>query len=158
MKKNGFTIIELLIALAITAMILTTMALAFNASAVNYSANENIFKAVSGARQALFRMTTQIRSGLVDPNDASSQDRCRLLCADGSEFTYRYDSGDSTLYLFDHGTGTDYVLCQNVAAMTFKKTIDASTGDVKSVQISITVNSGDFQQTLTAAAAVRKVL
>jgi len=110
------------------------------------------------ARQALFRMTTQIRTGLVDPNDVSSEDRCKLLCADGSEITYRYDSADNKLYFHVHDTGTDYVLCDNVAAMTFKKDNNTPTGDVKSVQISITVVSGDIVQTVSSAAVIRRNL
>ncbi len=95
---------------------------------------------------------------MVDPTDVSSEDRCKLLCADGSEITYRYDSADNKLYLHDHDTGTDYVLCDNVTAMTFKKDNNTPTGDVKSVQISITVVSGDVQRTVSAAAVVRKIL
>jgi Tfp pilus assembly protein PilW len=156
--RSAFTIAELLLALAITGLLLAAVAVAFNASIINYGENEDIFKTINKARQALFRMTTQIRTGMVDPNDDSSEDRCKLLCADGSEITYRYESSNSTLYLHDHGTATDYVLCDNIAAMTFKKDNNTPTGDVKSVQISITVTSGDVQRTLSAAAVVRKVL
>ena len=156
--QNGFTIAELLLALAITGLLLAAVAVAFNASIINYGQNEDVFKTINNARQALFRITTQIRTGLVDPNDVSSEDRCKLLCADGSEITYRYDSADNKLYLHDHDTGTDYVLCDNVAAMTFKKDNNTPTRDVKSVQISITVVSGDVQRTVSAAAVVRKIL
>jgi len=153
----AFTIAELLIALAITGILLAAVAVAFNAAAINCRENENIFKTINNARQALFRITTQIRTGLVDPNDISNTDRCTLLCADGSQVTYRYDSTNNTLYLRDDSTGTDYVLCKNVTAMTFKKD-NTATGDVKSVQISMTVQSGNRQRTVSAAAVVRKNL
>ena len=42
--------------------------------------------------------------------------------------------------------------------MTFKKDYGTPTGDVKAVQISMTVVSGDVRQTVSAAAVVRKVL
>lgn len=155
---DGFTIVELLLALAITGILLAAVAVAFNASIINYRENEDIFKTINSARQALCRITTQIRTGLVDPNDVSSEDRCKLLCADGSEITYRYDSADNRLYLHDDDTGTDYVLCENVTAMTFKKDNDTPTGDVKSVQISMTVVSGDIEQTVSSAAVIRKIL
>jgi len=154
----GFTIAELLIALAVTGILLAAVAVAFNASSINYRENEDIFKTINKARQALSRITTQIRTGLVDPNDVVSEDRCKLLCADGSEITYRYDSADNKLYLHDHDTGTDYVLCDNVKAMSFIKTPTADGSDVKSVQISITVASGDIERTVSAAAVVRKIL
>ena len=156
--KHAFSIAELLLALAIAGVLLAAVAAAFNASAINYRENENIFKTINKARQALFRITTQIRTGLVDPNDVVSEDRCRLLCADGSEITYRYDSADNKLYLHDHDTGTDYVLCDNVTAMTFIKTLTDDGLDVKSVQVSITVASGDMQKKLSAAAVVRRNL
>jgi type II secretory pathway pseudopilin PulG len=154
----GFTVVELLLALAITSLLLVAVAVVFNASVINYRENEDIFKTINSARQALCRITTQIRTGLVDPNDVSSEDRCKLLCADGSEITYRYESADNRLYLHDDDTGTDYVLCDNVTAMTFKKDNDTPTGDVKSVQISMTVVSGDIERTVSAAAVIRKIL
>ena len=154
----AFTMAELLIALAITGLLLAAVAVAFNASIINYRENEDIFKTINSARQALVRITSQIRTGLVDPCDISSEDRCKLLCADGSEITYRYDNGDNKLYLHDHSTATDYVLCKNVTAMTFKKDNGTPTGDVKNVQISMTVTSGDIERTVSAAAVVRKIL
>ena len=75
----GFTIAELLIALAITGILLAAVAVAFNASFTNYRENEDIFKSINKARQVLFRITTQIRTGLVDPAVAG-EDRCKLLC------------------------------------------------------------------------------
>ena len=154
----GFTVIELLFVLVITALLLGVVAVAFNASIINYRENEDIFKTINNARQALSRITSQIRTGLVDPNDVLSEDRCKLLCAGGSEITYQYDSADDKLYLHDHDTGTDYVLCDNVTAMTFKKDNDTPTGDVKSVQISMTVVSDNVERTVSAAAVVRKIL
>jgi len=156
---SAFTLVELLVALAITAILLTAVAVAFNASIINYRENEDMFKAINTARQALFRITTQIRTGLVDPNDIASTDRCTVLCADGSKVTYRYDdSPDNTLSLHDDGTGSDYVLCENVAAMTFTKTPTDDGLDCKSVQISIAVGSGSAQRKLAAAAVVRRNL
>jgi len=152
--NRGFTIVELLIALAITGILLAAVAVAFNASIINYTENQNIFKAINSARQALSRITTEVRTArMVDPNNDPTC--CRVWCADGSIVTYRYESGEGKqkLYLNDH------VLCDNVAAMTFKKDEGTPpTGDVKSVQISMTVAIGDVRQTVTAAAVVRRNL
>ena len=95
---NGFTVIELLIALAITAMLLGAVAVAFNASIINYQENEDIFKTVNSARQALFRITTQLRTAeAVDPNSPANE--CALITSGGDNITYRYDGSDSRLYL-----------------------------------------------------------
>jgi len=154
--NRGFTMVEILIALAITGILLTAVAMAFNASIINFNENQNIFKAINQARQALTRITTQVRTGMVDPNNISDQTRCRVLCADGSTVTYRYASSEQKLYL--NTSGVDHLLCDNVTAMTFKKDNGTPTGDVKSVQISMTVVSGDVRQAVSAAAVVRKVL
>ena len=154
----GFTIAELLIALTITGLLLVAVAVAFNASITSYRENEDIFKTINTARQALLRITSQLRTGLVDPNDVLNEDRCTLLCADGSTITYWYDGGNNSLYLYDYSRGEDYLLCDNVTNMTFKKDNDTPTGDVKSVQISMTVQSGDVERTISAAAVVRKIL
>jgi len=157
--SEAFTIAELLIALAIMALLLAAVATAFNASAINFKENEGIFKAVTAARNALILITSQIRTGLVDPTDYLSQTTCTLQCADGSNVTYRYNSGEKKLYLHNNGNNTDYLLCDNVTGMTFQKQKDNNTSfDIKSVQITITVESNNTQQTLSAAAVVRRVL
>ncbi len=157
----GFTIVELLLALAITGILLVAVAVAFNASIMNYRENEDIFKTINSARQALFRITTQLRTAdAVDPN--SPDNECSLITAGGDDITYRYNSGDNKLYLItnDDLFDSDYVLCENVTAMTFTK--DAVIEDmqikVKSVQISMTVVSGDIVQTVSSAAVVRRNL
>ena len=154
----GFTIAELLIALAIMALLLAAVATAFNASAINFKENENMFKAITAARNALLLMTSQIRTGFVDPTDYLSQTTCTLQCADDSNVTYRYNSGEKKLYLHNNDTNTDHLLCENVTAMTFQKDNHTPTHDIKSVQITITVESNNTQQTLSAAAVVRRVL
>ena len=157
--ENGFTIVELLLALAITAMLLAAVAVAFNAAAVNYSQNEDIFKAVNSARQALYRITTQLRTATaVDPNSPSNE--CALITADSDNITYQYNSGDNKLYLIDSSPGSPYVLCDNVTAMTFTRTtaVDGGVTYVRNVQISMTVQSGDIQRKVAAAAVIRKNL
>jgi len=174
---RGFTIVELLIALAITAILLTAIAVAFNASIINYTENQNIFKAINSARQALTRITTEVRTGWVDPN-VSDPTRCEVQCADGSTYhtyylvSYVDDNGQQKNKLKLHVSSNpndginplDPSLCDNVADMTFNYTVapplppELPDPYVKSVQISMTVAIGDVRQTVSAAAVVRKVL
>jgi prepilin-type N-terminal cleavage/methylation domain-containing protein len=158
-NKNGFGIVELLIAMAITAMLLVAVAVAFRASMASYRNNEDIFKAVNRARQALFRITTQLRTGYwVDPNAPSNE--CSFYTAGGDDITYRYNSADSKLYLItnDDPSDSDYVLCDNVSAMTFSKATRSDEGVtyVVSVHISMTVVVGNAQQTVSSAAVIRR--
>jgi prepilin-type N-terminal cleavage/methylation domain-containing protein len=160
--KPGFTIAELLVALAIAAMLLAAIAVAFNASAANYQENEDIFKAVNSARQALFRITSQLRTATtVDPNAPSNE--CTFITGAGENITYQYNNGDGKLYLItnDDLSDSDYVLCDNVTAMNCTKTTGIDDNGwiiVKSVQISLTVASDDVQKTISAAAAIRRNL
>ena len=160
-NRSAFTIAEMLIALAITAMLLAAVAVAFNASVVSYRVNEDTFKAINSARQALSRITTQLRTATaVDPNDPNN--KCSMITAEGDDITYQYNSTNNRLYLVtnDDLTDSDYVLCDNVTAMTFKKNtaIRDTVVYVKSVQMSITVQSGGLQKTLVAAAVIRRNL
>ena len=159
--KAGFTIAEILIALALASMLLAAVAVAFNASATNYQQNDAIFKVVNSARQALFRMTSQLRTAsAVDPAAPSNQ--CTMITAAGENITYRYNGTDNKLYLItnDDLTDSDYVLCDNVTAMSCTKTtiVVNAVIVVQSVQISITVASDDVQKTIAAAAAIRRNL
>ena len=155
-NKNGFTLAELLIALAITGILLVAVAAAFNASVTNYRENENIFRTINNARQALYRMTADIRTGqsfkLDDPNT-----KCTFT-ASGQDITYEYKSSDAKVYLITNSDHKEYVLCDNVAALNFVKMLTSNGLDVKSVQISMTVVCGNVRQTLPAAAVVRRNL
>jgi len=160
-RPAGFTLVELLLALVITAVLLTAVALAFQASIMNYRENEDIFKAVNSARQALFRITAQLRTATaVDPNTPSNE--CTFITADGQNITYRYSDADRTLYLItnDDTADDDYALCTNVDALRFTRNVVTDDGitKVRSVQIAITVSSGDLSRTIAAAAVVRRNL
>lgn len=159
--KKGFTVAELIIALAISSILLAAVAFAFQSSITNYSENENIFKTINSARQALCRITTQLRTAdAVDPNTPVNQ--CTFLTPSGEQITYDYRSADKKLYLVTGGN--DYVLCENVTDMTFTR--DTFVVDVegvlqtrvKSVQISMTVKNGDIENKISAAAVIRRNL
>jgi len=157
--ETGFTIVELLLALAIASILLATIATAFNASIINYRENEDIFKVINSARQSLYRLTSQLRTAdAVDPNSPANE--CTLITADGDDITYRYNNADNKLYLIDNLSGNNYVLCDNVTAMTFTKdtVIIESIEKVRSVQISITVARGNVERKISAAAAIRRNL
>ena len=155
--ERGFSIAELLIALAITGILLAAVAVALNASIINYRENEDIFKAVNSAHQALSRITSQLRTGYwVDPNAPGNE--CSFFTADAQDITYQYSSADNTLYLITNGGGQQYILCENVVSMSFIKTRTDEWSDCKSVQMSMTVQSGNVQRTLSAAAVIRRNL
>jgi prepilin-type N-terminal cleavage/methylation domain-containing protein len=152
----GFTVVELLIALAVMGILLAAVAVAFNASFTNYRENEDIFKSINKARQALNRITTQIRTAKEVYVIGETLEQCSMKTFDDQLIRYQYNSADDTLYL--EANGSNYVLCDNVADMNFIKTKAAGNDFAKSVQISMTVVSGDTQRTISAAAVVRRNL
>jgi prepilin-type N-terminal cleavage/methylation domain-containing protein len=159
--KAGFTIVELLISLAITVVLLTAVAIAFNASATNYRENESAFKTVNSARQALYRITTQLRTA--EAVDLTTADNlCTFFqSADPNELstTYSYDSTAKTLYFIDSSSGS-HTLCENVIEMRFVKNTAVVDGltVVKSVQISMKVSDGNVTRDFSAAAVIRRNL
>ena len=154
---GGFTIVELLVSLAIAGLLLAAIAVAFNASVINYRENEDIFKTVNNTRQALSRITTDLRTGhsfkLDDPDY-----QCTFFAAGNKDITYEYRIANNNLYLITNSDNQEYLLCDNVGSMSFIKTLTDEGTDVKSVQISMTVFSGNIQRTISAAAVVRKNL
>jgi prepilin-type N-terminal cleavage/methylation domain-containing protein len=157
-RLTGFTLVELLISLVIVGLLLSAVAVVLNASVINYRENEEIFRSINEARQALTRMTNQIRTGLVDSNNVANEQVCKICCSDDSIVEYHYDSINHRLYLYDYDTGSDYLLCDNVSSATFKKDNNTTSGDIKSVRISITISDGQITQNLAAAAVVRRAL
>ena len=156
-RQTGFTIIECLLGLAISAVLLTAVAVAFNASIVNYRENEQMYQTINYVRQALTRMTSQLRTGhTVDPSAPAN--RCNFFTAANEDISYEFRSTEQKLYLITNNNGHQYVLCDNVTAATFTKMPTDNGQDCKSVQISLTVRTGDFQRTLCAAAVIRRNL
>jgi prepilin-type N-terminal cleavage/methylation domain-containing protein len=154
---SGFTLVEILIALAITGLLLAAVAVTFNASVMGYQENEDIFKTINDGRQALFRITTQLRTAAaVDP--CTPNNECTLITAGGDNITYQYNNIDSKLYQIDNSTSNSYLLCDNVTAMVFTRATDVdpltSQEYVKSVQISMTVQNNNTEKTFTAAAVI----
>jgi type II secretory pathway pseudopilin PulG len=154
--RPAFTMVECLLGLAICALLMTAVAVAFNASIVNFQENERMYRTVNSARQALTRITMQLRTAnnvcLVSPPN-----ECAFETAAGEPITYEYRSADNALYLV-MADGSEYVLCDNVTAASFARTLTDDALACKSVQISLTVADSGYETTLSAAAVIRKNL
>ena len=156
-SKGGFTLVEILIAVALLAMLMAAVGVAVHASAMNYKANEDIFKAMSTARQAMTRITTDLRTAL-DISEGEPLSQCSIHYDDDgtADIVYQFDSGGNILNLIvtsGPNAGT-YVLCKNVEAMEFIRT--PATGVVRNVRISMTVTVGGQSQTVASAAVIRR--
>jgi prepilin-type N-terminal cleavage/methylation domain-containing protein len=154
-QSNAFTVVEVLISLAILAILLTALATAFNASSMSYRENRNIATAMNTARAATDKMVMLIRTGQPDPADTAAN-TCTLATSDGTDMTFSYNSGQKKLYCITGGQ--NYLMCENVSAMSFAKTLSSDASCVKSVLMSMTVSIGDVSKTVSAAVVVRRNL
>jgi prepilin-type N-terminal cleavage/methylation domain-containing protein len=160
--RPAFTIVELLMTIAVLGMLLVAIAVAFEASVGSYQANEDVFRVVTTASQALTRIAADLRTATaVDTNEAASQ--CSLITAAGKDITYRFNSADGKLYLITNDTtaDSDYVLCENISSLTFTRTTavdDVGLTYVKSVQINLDISKGSFSRHFSTAVVVRKNL
>ena len=155
-KRSGFTLVEILIALAVLGLLMAAVAVAFNASAINYAANRDMFQAMSTARQAMMRITSDLRTATA-VLDSEPATQCSMNTADGRNITYQFNAGENILYLVDNDAAASYVLCRNVTAMAFGRT--ASVDDpliIKSVILSMTVTVGNESQSVSSAAVIRR--
>jgi prepilin-type N-terminal cleavage/methylation domain-containing protein len=161
----GFTVVECLIGLIISAMLMTALAVVFDASVINYTENEEMFESINHARQALARMTAEIRTADGVSFTAPANQCIFISGADPTQLiTFEYRDGSdpgnpNTLMLITNGNA--YTLCDDVTAASFTKTqasSDPNDPDSKSVLISMTVQCGSSQRTLSAAAVVRRAL
>ena len=174
--QAGFTIIEVMMSLVILAVLMTAVAFAFDASVTNFQQNKGIYETVNRGRQALLRITNDLRTAHELP--LSSEEANTQISfgndtdGDGTydkDVTYRFDSDTNTLYYDDNITSNSYVLCSNVAAATFERTehqIDRDNGAggvetiwaVRDVRIVLTVtdDTSDVSKTLAAATLIRK--
>lgn len=175
-QQTGFTIVEVMMSLMILAILMTAVAFAFDASVTNYQQNKGIYETVNRGRQALLRITNDLRTAddlALSTEEANTQvSFIKDTTGDGvydKDVTYRFDGASNTLYYDDNITGNSHVLCSNVVAAAFDRTehqIDRANGlggvetitAVRDVRITLTVtdDSGGISQTLAAATLIRK--
>ena len=168
-QRKAFTIVETLMALAILAMLMAAVAVAFDASVKNYNANQGIHNTVNTGRQALLRITNDIRNAQDIPL-AAEEANTQLSIGndfDGDDiydenFTYRFDDSTSPgiLYYDDNITGQSYVLCKNVVSINFNRSPHPENSNIRNVRITMTItdDAGKVNQTLATASVVRKNL
>ena len=161
--------VEVLVSLTILATLMTAVAFAFDAAVTNYQTNRGIYQAVNTARQALLRITNDLRTAEIVQLSSEEANTQISFIKGAGDVTYRFDSATNILYYDDNVSGSSYVLCKNVTAMTFNRTehqIDRDNGAggvetitaVRDVRIVLTVTdeTGDISQTLAAATLIRK--
>ena len=168
--RLGLTLVELLIALTITAVLLTAMAVAVNATMTNYTQNQQIAAATVGARNVLRRICTEIRTA---QNDAATAPilisgggtQCSFTDAGGGQVVYKYEADNDRLVV--QVGGNWHALLQNVRPAIDGEAIFSSTapsdpswpaGTVGKVLVRFKVEQGNVARAISAAVVPRNIL
>lgn len=125
--RRGFNLVELLIALAITATLLAATMIALDASFMAYQTTTETASTHTISRMALHRILTLIRTGTEfaprpeDPLDTIQEsDFIDFRTASGEVVAIEWDEDDETLYVRVGGPGEPrYALLEGVISQEF---------------------------------------
>ena len=173
-RSAGLSLIEVLISLAIVAMLLTATGAAFDAALRSYKVNHDIATVSVAARNALYQMTTNIRSAwnldpVNFPDDAIYVDAtsCSFRDAGDRVITYTYDATDSRLLVTIVNSGSTttrgpYTMVDDVFPVSLGQPIFTVTltgdGRVGRVEIRFMVAIDGVSRTVSASAVPRNIL
>lgn len=156
-SRHALSLIEVMISLAISAMLLTAVAAAFSASTSAVEHNDQFFRACQAARVSLNLILTEVRRS--NAVDVPSSSQINLITADGEDLSYIYDQNSHTLKLVKNATAQEFVLSRNVNALSFTSDISTGAGGVtfvSRVSASLTVEVQDNRVSLTGSTAPRR--
>lgn len=157
--NRGFSLIELLVALAISTLILGVVVSVFNTQRDSYNVQSAVTEMVQTSRAAMDLMTREIRMAGYDPSDTAlsgltvSTNTIQVLAdldgdgdtSDADEsITYRYDP--SSLEIDRDTDGQSHVLAENIESFSFTCYADDGTetttaSEIRQVQLSLTART-----------------
>jgi len=155
-SRLGLSLAEVMISLAISAMLLTAVAAAFSASSEAIEQNDTFFRASQAARVSMNQILTEIRrANPVDAVNSTATDLA-MVGHDGNPRDYIYDAASKKLKLDTHTPGKpQYTLASNCTNATF--TYDIISGQVMRVSVTLIVQVDKNTIRLTGSAAPRRV-
>lgn len=158
--RRGLSLIEVMISLAISAMLLTAVAAAFTASSDAIEVNDEFFRASQAARVSLNQILSEIRRC---SSVSVSANQIDMITSADDDRSYMCDTAAKTLKLRtnDITTDPDYTLCNAVTAHAFTadtKTDEAGITHVVRVSVTLTIQVGKNSVRLTGSAAPRRAM
>lgn len=159
--RRGLGLVEALIALAITASLLTAVGVAFTSAGNAIQMNDNFFRASQAARVSLEKILTQVRRGAVD--EASTSSNLHLITDGGQDISYVPDLANNRLLMKTNSSSTDpdYVMARNVTQCTIGVVLGTDYNNapcVSKVNIEIAVKVGNNEVRMSGAAVPRQNL
>jgi prepilin-type N-terminal cleavage/methylation domain-containing protein len=176
-KRHGFTLVEMLIGLAIMGILLTALATAFDATFMGHEENRKLSSAMQVTRSVVEMITRQARTasdvGFAshDPNDANSpgsglSELTLWAPADGSNLTsavYRYNANDHTL-IYDPSDGNAVTLLGrtgdgvSVTGFTASLLVDSETAKALTTTVTLNFSVEGQPHKVTASSSQRQNL
>jgi prepilin-type N-terminal cleavage/methylation domain-containing protein len=164
-RQPGFTLMEMMIALTMIAILLVSVATAIHASFYSFSENEKISAMTQTARTVLMRMCRDIRNA--DSVDATTTSVTILPPAEDNVTSIVYSFEDGTLYYKKTPTGgtmTSYVLLASTEALhvqsfsvsTVMGLDSQGVNCIKSISVALCLAQGNERFTVTASADPRR--
>ena len=161
-KENGFTLVEMLVAMAIALVVLTSLSSAFVTQRKTLNSQEQITEMVQTSRNVMDMITREVMLAGYNPTSATmvgiSYDSSLLeIRADLSGDGDTGDTNENIIYTYDStnhqitreegsGTTTTLPLGENIEAFTFQYyDADGNTtttdGDIRQIEISVTTRT-----------------
>jgi type IV pilus assembly protein PilW len=159
---RGFTLIEILIAMAIGAIVMAAIVDTFITQRKTYDLQEQIAEMTQNARIGMGMLSREVRMAGYNPAGATfeaiSYDLTKLEFRadlngdgdpddDGETIAYFYDA--ATLQLMRETSGSQQPLAENITAFTFSYldqagAVVSNTADVYQIEVSITARTASF--------------
>jgi hypothetical protein len=167
------SLVEVLVALAITALLLTATAMAFDAAFENYKSNHNLALVSIYARNALYQMCSNIRASWNapdkgDPTEVSADGtECSFTDQNGRLVIYRYFPDSHQIKVNIDAAAQWYIMVDNVTPLTAGDHIFSLTppstpgfpaGTAGRVEIRFTVTHEGASRSVSAATVPCNVL
>ena len=165
-RKAGFTLAEILIALAIMAGLLTSVAAVVHASMLSYKENDTLTAITQNARSILHRMMREIRTAeavttgfskvtIIPPHDGSGIQQIEYEFDEDLVFSYRQTIGGHTTSHVLLDKHTDEVSLTYLVIQSETETVDGITY-TKTVTVTMKLRSGNQDITIRASASPRR--
>jgi prepilin-type N-terminal cleavage/methylation domain-containing protein len=149
-RRAGLSLVEVMIAISISAALLVAVAAAFSATSAAMEANDQFNRAAQAARISMNQVMSEVRKAR---SGTASSTSLELVTATGERKVYTYSSTTRqlTLTLPDNVPPTTYTLARNVTAAQFNT-------DGHTISLTVTVQIDNNRITLSGSGMPRRTV
>jgi len=175
-RENGFTLLELLVVMALSGIVMASLYATFLSQQRSYQMTEQVVAVQQNLRGAMYYMEREIRIAGYDPRRTNN---FTITAISGQSITFTmdfvtengtFDTGETITYAYNGGDNTitrnagagAQVIAENVTGLTFTG-LTATGGtttvgaDVRSVDVTINGSLGGHTRTYTTRVRCRNM-